>query len=302
MTLTVSRRLITMSVEDLLNRIIPPPPQVGSLSREVEGEPHDSVTKLYHEIYAPGLSNFFETTWFYFVEQGKMAFPSRHGQVFGQWLSSLKREEFEGNVQRRPSQTWVTAAKEARMVWRLARLAYETPPTVPPATTSLPPWGDALEARRRVEVVEALVSGTWLPINPLTYPFDDPDTQRVRQFGFWYALGDLVRRRDETNVSLARGIRDGCLARMRMYTCGCENRDLIYSMAVARELGKRYEPNQDPTNTERLDENVPQNRLSVARRHISTQSQPDGGSTNVLRRVAFLGMLAFVEPNSMPSF
>jgi hypothetical protein len=186
---------------------------------------------------------------------------------------------------------------ETKIVWELAKAAYTVSQIARPAPQAvLPSWNDPIEARNRVQVVEALLSGDYLPRNPLTPPYHDNDTHRVRQFDFWYATAELIRRRDEPNNLAATKIREDCLARMRSVLDGRENRDVLYSIAVVREMMPKYASMNQSTLPPHVNETDPKSRFVVASRFVTSEAQGEGGSSNVLRRFSKIAVHALINP------
>src|SRR5205823_5767203 len=110
----------------------------------------------------------------------------------------------------------------------------------------------------------------------------------MRGYEFWHSLGEYLRLRDDPEVSFARE-RDRCLTRMRDLLDGRENRDVLYSICVAREFTPRIDHGGGGSGFEKslpqhLDEQDPRNRLAVAKRFIQEESRTTGGTTNVVRR------------------
>ncbi|XEU97856.1 hypothetical protein FSHL1_003142 [Fusarium sambucinum] len=263
-----------------------PPPQTGPHPEEMLNE----ITKVYHEMYAHGLSSFFETTWYFFMENGKMSLPRNLYLVdlLASFLKTLEAVKVNDH-----SQMAYSGILETRLVWELARSAYEAPTTV--VNPGLPAENDAKEAQNRVRVVEALLCGDYLPSNPLCSPVQHPDSSRTRQFDFWYSLAEFVRMRDNPTGLAAVKVREDMLARMRYLLDGRENRDVLYSIAVVRELSPHFDSayNNAP---QHVDESDPKNRLAVASKFIFDESQVTGGTTNVVRRFCDIAHRAFVNP------
>lgn len=268
----------------------PPPPQQISHTEETFNE----ITKIYHEMYAGGLSSFMETTWYYFAENGKMSFPKdatliEHMASFLKILEAVKANDH--------AQMAYSGVLETRIVWQLACTAYNTPVrTNASLRIALPPDGDPIEARNRLVVIEALLCGDYLDTNPLAPPIPDADQHRTRQFDFWYSLAEFVRKRDSPNTPAAVKAREDVLSRMRHFLDGRENRDVLYSIAVVRELAPNFDPGYGNSIPQHLDETDPKNRLAVASKFIMDESQVTGGTTNVVRRFSDIASRAFVNP------
>ncbi|KAJ4184178.1 hypothetical protein NW755_009184 [Fusarium falciforme] len=280
-----------MKIDEIIDLLgAAPPTQQTAQTEEVLNE----VTKVYHEMYAPGLSSFFETGWYYFAESGKMSFPRdpRLMDLMASFLNILEAVRANDHAQMAYS-----GILETRIVWELARTSYQSPDQAPPmGAMALPRDGDANEAKNRVKVVEALLCGDYLQANPLCPPLQDVDPHRTRQFDFWYNLAEFVRIRENPTLQPAVKARDDVLTRMRYLLDGRENRDVLYSIAVVRELSPHFDPSYGNTIPAHLDESDPKNRLAVASKFILDESQVTGGTTNVVRRFSDIAYRSFVNP------
>jgi hypothetical protein len=280
-----------MRIDEIIDLLGPSPPvQQVNQSEDILNE----ITKVYHEMYASGLSAFFETSWYYFAENGKMTFPRDPRLVnhFATFLNTLEAVKANDHTQMAYS-----GVLETRIVWELAR----TPRQSPERTNSgvhavLPPEGDAVEASNRLHVVEALLCGDYLPSNPLAFPVQDQDIHRTRQYDFWYNLAEFIRRRDDPDSPPVVRARDEVLGRLRHLLDGRENRDVLYSIAVVRELAPNYDTGFGSSLPQHLDESDPKNRLAVASKFIMDEAQVTGGTTNVVRRFSDIAARAFVNP------
>ncbi|KKP01884.1 hypothetical protein THAR02_06003 [Trichoderma harzianum] len=280
-----------MKIDEIIDLLGPPAP-VQQISHTEET--FNEITKVYHEMYASGLSAFFETSWYYFTDNGKMTFPKdanliEHMATFLKILEAVKANDH--------TQMAYSGVLETRIVWELACTAYQIPDRANNSMRlNLPPDNDPIEAKNRLLVVEALLCGDELQSNPLAPPVADPDHHRVRQFDFWYSLAEFVRRRDNPNAPSTVKIREDVLSRMRHLLDGRENRDVLYSIAVVRELAPNFDSGYAATIPQHLDESDPKNRLAVASKFILDESQVTGGTTNVVRRFSDIASRAFVNP------
>ncbi|KAG6257417.1 hypothetical protein E4U23_006078 [Claviceps purpurea] len=279
-----------MKITEIIDLLGPPPPPRQITHTE---DTFNEITKVYHEMYAGGLSAFLETNWYYFVENGKMSFPQdanlvEHMATFLNILEAVKANDH--------SQMAYSGVLETRIVWELACVAYQTPDRTNQAMRMcMPPEGDATEARNRLRVVDTLLCGEYLEANPLAPPLPDADVHRTRQFDFWYSLAEFIRKRDNEDSPPAVQAREDALSRMRHLLDGRENRDVLYSIAVVRELAPSYGPSYGCT-PQHLDESDPKNRLAVASKFILDEAQIMGGTTNVVRRFSDIASRAFVNP------
>ncbi|KFA80250.1 hypothetical protein S40288_04535 [Stachybotrys chartarum IBT 40288] len=282
-----------MKIDEIIDLLGPPPPAQQISHTE---ETFNEITRVYHEMYASGLCAFFETSWFYFSEDRKMSFP-KDANLIEQMASFLKiLEAVKVNDH---AQMAYSGVLETRLVWHLARTARqfsERTNNDGHTPAALPPDGDAIEAGNRLKVFEALLCGDYLPSNPLAPPMQHPDVHRTRQFDFWYSLAEFVRRRDNPDGPGAVQARDDILGRMRQLLDGRENRDVLYSIAVVRDLAPKFDAGYGSTIPQHLDETDPKNRLAVASKFLMDEAQVTGGTTNVVRRFSDIAARAFVNP------
>lgn len=282
-----------MKIDEIIDLLGPPPPTQQISHTE---ETFNEITRVYHEMYASGLCAFFETSWFYFSEDRKMSFP-KDANLIEQMASFLKiLEAVKVNDH---AQMAYSGVLETRLVWHLARTARqfsERTNNNGHTPAALPPDGDAIEAGNRLKVFEALLCGDYLLSNPLAPPVQHSDVHRTRQFDFWYSLAEFVRRRDNPDGPEAVQARDDILGRMRQLLDGRENRDVLYSIAVVRDLAPKFDAGYGSTIPQHLDETDPKNRLAVASKFLMDEAQVTGGTTNVVRRFSDIAARAFVNP------
>ncbi|CAM1506675.1 Fc.00g063160.m01.CDS01 [Cosmosporella sp. VM-42] len=283
-----------MKIDEIIDLLGTPPPAQQINHDE---QTFNEVVKVYHEMYAPGLSSFFESTWYYFVENGQMTFP-KNPKLIERMATFLKI--LEGVKANDLSLMASSGILETRLVWDLSRTCYDAPdmPNSATAPSVLPQDGNPKEAKNRVQAVEALLCGEYLVTNPLTPPYHDADTQRTRQYDFWYNLAEFVRSRNDLDAPSTAKFREDVLARMRHLLDGRENRDVLYSIAVVRQLAPCYDPAQQNgvALPQHFDESDPRHRLAVASKFIYDQSRVTGGTTNTVRRFSDIASRAFVNP------
>ncbi|KAI8962988.1 hypothetical protein F5Y11DRAFT_347014 [Daldinia sp. FL1419] len=252
------------------------------------------VRDLYDQVYAPGLEKFFETEW-YTKPQGVSALMSNTAvnEMLAGFLQSMAKTDANDVAGMQYS-----ANLEFRVVWDLTTLVYISEYKINTGE-HLPLPDDGSEARNRVAVFEALLSGEHLDQNLLHPPPASADIRlhRVREFKFWYLLAEFLRVRDQPGVDATRQ-RDYFLGQLRELLDGRENRDVLYSLAVIRALAPNFPPDFESTLPPHLDETDPKSKLAVARKFIQDESQVTGGTTNVVRRFSELAVRAFIAPGS----
>lgn len=264
-----------------LKNIPPPPPHpVGPL-------PHgrlEEIQAVFLATYAPAIDKFFETRWF----QGKalnhlMANP----QLMAEYSALI--DAFNGQNLHDQNVIDHLESFEVSVIWTtmtLCRLA---------AGGSNGNQGqdyDLMIASSRLNVIEALITGEHLDSNPLAHtpprqppanPPTLPDQLAQRSLDFWSAVGHFLTLYDN-EASSAKEI-DDTLARIRTMLDTFENRDVIYSIAIARHIGQRWAdfPSRSPhpVTTNEKDAGA---KLFVAQKFL--ESEADGkGTTQVIKRV-----------------
>lgn len=262
------------------------------------------IENIYYGMYAPGLTTFFETKWFESGDHqagGPTAAIHKNQQLvdlfssFIQTISSIRETS--------PAEMTPASRLEERLVWKLSCLpaAFLPDNYFGLVNNTIPADDDALEARHRVHVFETLVSGETLASNPLVPPAASAlNPERQSELEFWYHLAEylLATRSSQSPVDISA--REQHLVRLRTYLNGQENRDVLYSVAVLRE----YTPNWNAITNEQAVNNQPKplqesdarNKLAVATRFIRKECAPNGGTTNVARRLADIAYRAFVQP------
>ncbi|ETS72984.1 hypothetical protein PFICI_15376 [Pestalotiopsis fici W106-1] len=280
-----------MRVDELVSLGRPLPPEAKSLPDQAQ---MDEIRGLYDEIYAPGLEKFFETRW-YTQESTGTQLVTVHDSVVKR-IAALLSLVGRADQQKQNAMT-ESANAEFRTVWDLACLPFATPPRINPPSV-IPPDHDSAEARNRVYVIEALLSGTILMDNPLVRPPPSGDLRRVRELDFWYHLGEFCRVEPLGNPPnpIISSQRDQILNRIRTLLDGRENRDVLYSVAIMRALSPEFPPDFESTLPQHLDENDPKSKLAVARKFVQDESKVTGGTTNIVRRFSELATLAFINP------
>ncbi|RYO93200.1 hypothetical protein DL764_008018 [Monosporascus ibericus] len=275
-----------MTVDELVNMGgATPPPLDSPLSADKLNEVRD----LYEQVYAVGLEAFFETKW-YMSPQGLNALVSHTGvnEMMAGFLQSMAKTDANDVAGMQYS-----ANLEFRVVWDLATLVNASEVKVNIGDT-LPPPDDGSEARNRVCVFGALLSGDYLDQNPLTPAPAQGDYHRIREFRFWYYLAEFLRIKDHDVDMTAH--RERILGLVRELLDGRENRDVLYSFAIIRTLAPKFPPDFESTLPPHLDESDPKSKLAVARKFIQDESQVTGGTTNVVRRFSELAVRAFILP------
>lgn len=257
----------------------------------------EEIKHLYYSIYAPGLEGFLESKWYSVKGVGLLLANTDLLNSFGNLL-----QQFGKTAQNDQDEVLYTSSVEARVVWALATLVHGAAALELKNTRdykAVPSGDDPVEAHHRLNVFETLVTGRVAATNPLTQPIPgSTDHHRLRELEFWHSLGKFVTL-DYEDDSAAKAV-DDCLATLRNLLDGRENRDVLYSIAVARGLGHRVSEYTELTQPLHLDESDIKSKLLVAKKFVSDEAG-GAGTTNVIRRLCDLAARSWSTSGTNPS-
>ncbi|KAH0268009.1 hypothetical protein KCU71_g19465, partial [Aureobasidium melanogenum] len=269
-------RLVTMESLCSLDNIPPalPPHNPNALaSHEME-----QIRLMYLAEYASGLDRFFETNWY--TDHGFNLLVGNH-DLLRYFLYCIERFSHAQNGGGSHGLT----SLEARLVWQLGCL----PRAIP--SNAAPPYLNTL--LQRLAIVENLLCGTFLDptMVPIQPPANPPDPKLVEQYtqylqdAFWHQLGRFVSIHDDIISPDAAQQIATALAAMRNILSMLENRDVLYSMAIARHFGGRM---VDYTESKILvsksaEPDDPIAKLAVAMNFI--RDEDSQGTTQVVQRL-----------------
>ncbi|KAJ5183594.1 transcriptional regulator family: Fungal Specific TF [Penicillium capsulatum] len=276
-----------LQVNDLLalRGVAPPPPHaVGALPPGRLEE----IQAVFLATYAPAIDKLLEVRWYsekalavLMADQQLMADYSALINAFNDWNLS------DGNTLAR------LESFEASIVWRSMVLCRQAP------NAENGQYGqdfNLVAATARLNAIEALLSWNYLDHNPLSQasgseaanPPNSPDQFTQRQLDFWSELGDFLTLHDN-EASSAKQI-DDTLGRCRQLLDTYENRDIIYSIAIARHLGQRWAdfPNSLPK-LGTTSEKETGTKLFVAQKFIEEEAEGKG-TTQIYKRICCMAV------------
>lgn len=182
---------------------------------------------------------------------------------------------------------------EASIIWRSMTLCRQVPNAETGQSGS--DW-NLLVTTARLGAVEALLTWNHLEQNSLSRPLsmdaatppNPPDQFLQRQLDFWSEVGQFLTLHDN-EASSAKEI-DDTLGRVRTLLDTYENRDIIYSIAIARHLGQRR--SDFPNNLPKIgytNEKEAGTKLIVAHKFIEEEAEGKG-TTQIYKRVCCMAV------------
>lgn len=200
-------------------------------------------------------------------------------------------------------QHYITQSLEATVIWAmmgLCRQAANAPKSESDEGDSPDVKDGVLEAAKRLEIFEALVTGEYLDAQSMLQESgpenngSGPALQnqlKSREREFWRHVHTFLTIRDD-EASAAKQI-DDTLANCRSRLDGRENRDVVYSIIIARHVGARVA--EFPNNIQQAesdDEKDNRNKLFVAKRFI--EDQMERGTNQVVQRMCGMAAKSWV--------
>ncbi|KAK6858420.1 hypothetical protein PG995_006119 [Apiospora arundinis] len=249
------------------------------------------VRGLLTEIYGPGLERFFESGWFTKEQTIDMLMTDRSTtDVLAAFLHTLSSVSAN-----RPSLALdYPASLEPLVVWKTTLACFAEPSNQQMnAGRLLPPPDDMVEAHNRLTVFDALISGDVLSQNPLQPMLFEGDFHRLREFEFWFYLGEILTIGSDPSHPMPPK-REEILGKMRTVLDGRENRDVLYAIAIMRAYTPEAPAHFENTLPAHLDESMPRSKLAVARKFIQDEAKVTGGTTNVARCFSEIAARAFI--------
>ena len=252
------------------------------------------MKQIWSTVYAPGIDKFLETTWY--VARGE-TYLLANQKMCEQFVSLIYRfQAIPQNDPNYPLHLAATYSLEAKMIWdmiSMCRVAANPvkgeggPQTEVHAEDVKNGVQDAI---KRVDIFEALVTGEYLSTEDRQPSTEEAksngtalgDQLKTREKHFWSLIHTFLTIRDD-EASAAKEI-DDTISAARSLLDSRENRDVIYSVMIARHIGARIAEFPDnlpqPTSNEEADD---KNKLHVAKRFIEDEANGKGTNQIVQR-------------------
>ena len=254
---------------------------------------YDEIKNIYTKMYASSIDKFLETGWFQLKGLNHLL---HDGRLCEQFSALIDRFSITPQNDQDYRVTAMTQSLEAAVIWAimgLCRRVASTPNPTNGQVNYLEIRDGVHDAVKRLDIFENLVTGQYLDTDPPKTEntrngtvFDDQLKFREREF--WRLMEKFLTIRDD-EASSAKEI-DDTLQSCRNLLDSRENRDVIYSIAIARHIGQRVAEFPDNLQQpESNDEKDARAKLFVAKRFI--EDEANGKATNqVMQRLCGMAM------------
>ncbi|KAF6236697.1 hypothetical protein HO173_004988 [Letharia columbiana] len=270
-------------IEELLciRGVSPPPPAPPTT---ISAATREEIKHIWITVYAPGIDKFLETKWF---GLRGMTHLMQNSRLCDQFQTLIQRYAIDRT---HPSyyQNWgVTQSLEATVVWAMIGMCRQVAGKSP--VDEQDSKEGVRDAAKRMEIFENLVTGEYLDSSSAPSQASEEsngtalnDQLKTRERDFWRLVHTFLTIQDD-EASAAKQI-DDTLTSCRGLLDSRENRDVIYSVMVARHVGARIsefpENLQQPANN---DEDSARTKVFVAKKFIEDESNGKGTNQVVQR-------------------
>ncbi|KAM0804004.1 hypothetical protein BDR22DRAFT_709470 [Usnea florida] len=254
-----------------------PPTTISAATRE-------EIKHIWITVYAPGIDKFLETKWF---GLRGMTHLMRNSRLCDQFQALIQRYSLD---QTHPNyyQMWgSTQSLEATVVWAMIGMCRQVAGNSP--VDEQDDKDGVYDAAKRMDIFENLVTGEYLDSSSAPSQVSEEsngtalnDQLKSRERDFWRLVHTFLTIRDD-EASAAKEI-DDTLASCRSLLDSRENRDVIYSVMVARHVGARISefPENLPQPANNDEENA-RTKVFVAKKFIEDESNGKGTNQVVQR-------------------
>ena len=255
----------------------------------IEPSAINEIKLLYLKDYAPGLDKFLETSWY---STYGLILLLRSTETCGMFTNLIKQfrtiSSNDYNGMRR------IASMEARLVWNLAglpRLSAIPATAATDGSTASETTNDQLSTvKRRLKTLEALLTNNVLDLDHVPELAENTSVppSNFYEIEFWRNLGLFAATSESISGSTEKT--ENALNSMRNVLGQLENRDVLYSIAVARYYGLRVA--EFPNGLQQAfsaDDSDRYTKLYIAK-HFIEQEAIGKGTTQVIQRFCGLAV------------
>ena len=309
-------------IEDILNVGAGFVPPVVAASASMAPNVRDLVKETYSSVYGNGIDKFLETRWF--TTRG-LTHLLQNPLLCEKYAMLISR--FDITAASNYQENLVTQSLEAHVVWETMLLCRQVSASINTTNDSsavIETNEGVHDAAKRVEVFEALITNQQLdPANAITETSGQAgsittlttttaldDQLKTRERDFWRLVSKFCTLKYSPQAPPATGSEasagpssnpateiDGVLGETRVLLDSRENRDVLYSIAIARHWGQRLAERaeaeggklEQPVSN---DEGDPRNKLRVARDFITAEAGGKG-TTQVVQRICGMAVMSW---------
>ena len=276
---TIAKRT---KIEELLClRGFPPPPPAPPSS--IPSSIRDELKNVWMTVYSVGIDKFLETRWF--CQRG-LIHLMENNRLCDQFASLIRRYAPNPQDANMVHTIMLTQSLEATVVWAMMGMCRQV------ANSEKVSEEDVKEgvhdAAKRLEIFENLITGEYLDSDSAPPKTESNGTAfdnqlQTREHDFWRLVHKFLTIRDD-EASAAKEI-DDTLAAARNLLDSRENRDVIYSIMIARHVGARMaEFPENLPQPQSNDEEDSKHKLIIAKKFIEEEATSKG-TTQVVQRL-----------------
>ena len=273
-----------------------PPPTDYTIS--IPPSTFEEIKTLYSTVYAPAIDKFLETRWFTTRGLSHFVHDNRLCQQYMNLLQRFNTPPSNYNA------TFQVQSLEASVIWQTMCLCRGVSAAVNSASNgqdfNIEVNEGVHDAAERLEVFEKLVTNVYLEGEPLSHPTPSAgrngsmldDQLKYREREFWKLVSVFLTLHDD-EASAAKEI-DNTLTECRRLLDSRENRDVIYSIVIARHISQRMaeangRANDSAEGKDNAVEKEEQGKYDVAQKFLSEQAHGKG-TTQVIQRICGMAM------------
>ena len=269
-------------VEELLclRGVSPPLPAPPS---SIPSEMRDEIKNIWITVYSVGIDKFLETQWF--CQRG-LIHLLENNRLCDQFAGLIRRYNLTAQDPNYYHNLMVIHSLEATVIWAMMGMCRQIASAENVAEEDIKEG--VRDAAKRLEIFENLVTGEYLDSESAPPKTESNGTAfdnqlSTREHDFWRLVHTFLTIRDD-EASAAKEI-DDTLAAARLLLDSRENRDVIYSIMIARHVGARMaEFPETLPQPQSNDEHDNRHKLFIAKKFIEDEATQKG-TTQVVQRL-----------------
>lgn len=287
-------QLGTMEHLCFLNDIPPPPTLLG---QEIGISARNDVKDYYLRCCGPGLDRLFETWWYTSRGVECLLQDPRLSGLCMQGIKARKEASQPATEGQMAEITIYPAGSsspslEAYIIWQLALMPRMIAREDRPGGQKVDPM--VRELLPRIDTIEALLTGqypgdTQVPQSPHSSDrCTEEESRKFNERSFWHNLGRFASLLNGPMDAFTENQAQEALVAMRSILAMLENRDVLYSIAIARSVNGQGRFQDLPGYHSRLDPEDESNKLRIAQDFVRTEERR--GTNLVIQRFCSMAL------------